>query len=63
MKSYNTRLIEKRDVVLANLGKSIPQRLWVDPAFLQAFVRFLYFIIRTDPGFFIPGSRKKRQER
>jgi hypothetical protein len=63
MKSYNKRLIEKRDVVLADLGKSIPLRLWVDPAFLQAFVRFLYFIFRTDPGFVIPGSRQKGQQR
>lgn len=48
-RAYGQRLIEKREVVLADLRRSVPRSLWRDPAFLQAFGGYLYFLLRTSP--------------
>lgn len=55
-RSFGQRLIEKRYVVRSDLNNSVPKRLWQDPAFLQAFGGFLYFILRTSPGLLVPNS-------
>jgi hypothetical protein len=57
-KAYIRRLIEKQTVVLADPKSCIPRRLWLDPAFLQALVRFLYFMLRTNPRMLLSSSRK-----
>ena len=56
-RAYGRRLIEKREVVSADLSHSVPLALWWDPAFLQAFAGFVYFLLRTTPGLLLarPG--------
>lgn len=55
-RSFGKRLIEKRHVVRSDLRNSVPHRLWRDPAFLQAFGGFLYFVLRTSPGMLVPSA-------